>query len=285
MCLCQTKQNNVVINEIMASASKPRADYIEIFNRGDSPIWLDGIRIAYTGTTGRTKLFGLGSGGRALGAGEYHVVTKDAAAVMEIYSVGTPSWLGEEPSMPNLAATGAVAIVDADSSTLDEVHYSDSWHNPLLLSHKDVALERIDPYGESDDASNWTSAQTESGNATPTSKNSSARTGGADNDGPKLKLRSKYFCPRGGTSAPDVMEVEMRECGGGVTMTIYDAEGRPVARPYNNVAAGNGLMTLTWDGRDADGVIVGGRTYIVVVETWDTGGRSWTRKETVTVVE
>ena len=81
------------------------------------------------------------------------------------------------------------------------------------------------------------------------------------------------------------MEVEMRECGGGVTMTIYDAEGRPVARPYNNVAAGNGLMTLTWDGRDADGVIVGGRTYIVVVETWDTGGRSWTRKETVTVVE
>ena len=283
-CLCQTTHPKVVINEIMASASDPKADYIEIYNRSDSPIWLDEITIEYTGS-GKPKRFGTGGGATTLAAGAYHVMTKDADALEDLFETANPQCVVSVDEMPSLATNGTIAILGADSAVIDIVHYREAWHNPLMGSHKDVSLERIDTERETDDAGNWTSAITEHGNATPSARNSASANRGNADDGPRLKINTKYISPRGKNGAAVRMEIEMRGNGsaGGVTMTIYDGEGRPVARPYNNAPAGNGLMRLTWDGRDSDGHIVAARTYIVLIETWNTSGRSWTRKETVTV--
>ena len=46
---------------------------------------------------------------------------------------------------------GYVIALNLQGDIIDEVNYSDDWHFKLIDDPQGVALERIDPYGVSDD--------------------------------------------------------------------------------------------------------------------------------------
>ncbi len=285
----QKASPDIIINEIMSTATNQRADYVEIYNRGDIAIDLGTLSLGYIASSGKTRTTKMSDGSRIIMPHGYFVITRDAYAVSEAFSPADETAIGESDHFPTLAAEGTVVILDADSAVVDSVAYKEAWHHPLLTSHKDVALERIDTDGPSNDASNWTSALASAGHATPASRNSAAHTGdGAASDRARISIASRTLCPRGdGSLAPTTMKVTIKSGHdiAAASMTIFDAEGRLVARPADNVPVATGAATMTWDGRDSGGRIVAPRTYIVLVETWEAGGKSERRKETITVIE
>lgn len=285
----QEAASDIIINEIMSTATNQRADYVEIYNRGDIAIDLSTLRIGYIASSGKTRTTRMSDESRIIMPGDYYVITRDANAVSEAFSPADETAIGESDHFPTLAAEGTVVLLDADSIGMDSVAYKEAWHHPLLTSHKDVALERIDADSPSNDASNWTSALASAGHATPSSRNSVARTENRRaSDGAQISIASRTICPRGdGSKAPTTMKVTIKSGHdiAAASMTIFDAEGRLVARPADNMPVATGAETMTWDGRDSSGRIVGPRTYIVLVETWEAGGESERRKETITVIE
>lgn len=284
----QTAASEIVINEIMSTATDQKADYVEIYNRSDIAIDLGELRIGYIASSGKTRTAKLCEESRIIMSGGFFVITRDADAVIDAFSPADETAVVENGHFPTLAAEGTVVILDADSVVMDSVAYKDAWHHPLLTSHKDVALERIDADAPSNDASNWTSALESAGHATPTRRNSVAHTRNMARDNMSVSIAGRIICPRGdGSVAPATMKVTIRSGSdiAAASMTIFDAEGRIVARPADNMPVASGAATMTWDGRDSSGRIVPPRTYVVLVETWEAGGKSERRKETVTVVE
>lgn len=288
-CALEVEGQGLVINEIMATASEGRADYVEVYNGGDAPVDAGELIVAYWTKSGRKRTARLCEGSYLLAAGGYVVATKDVEAVGRLFTVVDEGAVVECGKFPVLAKEGVVAIMDADSVVIDSVAYREGWHHPLQKEHRDVSLERIDVRGGSNDASNWTSALESAGYATPGGRNSVAREGEVSGVGRlRVSLGSEVICPRGdGVGLPSVLEVEVWSGGdvSGVSMSVYDGEGRLVARPVRNRAVGSGREVLVWDGRGEDGVVVGARSYVVVVEVWESGGGSGVRSGVVTVVE
>lgn len=276
----------VVINEIMATSEGGKADYVEIYNATDRDIDMAGMALAYTPKDGKRKVIVICEEPTIIGHHSFFVITNHPEEVEERHFVMNPAAMRKPPKMPTLAADGTLTLLDRNGARMDSVTYRDAWHNATLARHTDVALERIDAQGASNDPKNWTSALPTAGFGTPTAPNSVDETGMGRRDETRLRLRSKMIIPNGGgLVAPERMEVEMRAAKGttAVSMAIYDAKGRRMAMPYDNAPTSSAEQTLIWDGRDGNGAPIAPGTYVVAVETWGADGRSELRKESVTV--
>ena len=84
------------------------------------------------------------------------------------------------PSFPD--DEGDVVLLNFQGAVVDEVKYKDDWQFALIDNAEGVSLERIDPDGISQNASNWHSAASTAGYGTPTYKNS------------QYKLLESYQC-------------------------------------------------------------------------------------------
>ena len=71
----------------------------------------------------------------------------------------------------SLASTNdAIFLADSSGITIDSVYYDESWQNPNLYDTRGIAIEKIDPDGPNNDASNWSSSTHVSG-GTPLAQN------------------------------------------------------------------------------------------------------------------
>jgi hypothetical protein len=72
------------------------------------------------------------------------------------------------PSFPD--DKGDVILLNLQGAVVDEVKYLDDWQFALIANPDGVSLERIDPDGTSQEATNWHSAASTAGYGTPTYK-------------------------------------------------------------------------------------------------------------------
>lgn len=102
----------------------------------------------------------------------------------------------------------------------------------------------------------------------------------------KIDSNSRVIIPEGGgTYAPETLRLKL-DCGTDkvyAALRIYDAYGRRIAIPENNIPLSSADDSLIWDGRGENGAVVRPGTYIAVVSAWDTTGRERSAKVTVTV--
>ncbi len=282
----QARGGRMVINEIMATAERADCDYVEVYNDGFRHRDLSAMRLGYRTTTGRLYTWAMSPEPYLLPPGGYAVLTRDGEGVCRQFAPLDASHVVEPPRMRTLASEATLIIYDELDAAEDSVSYSQSWHSPLLTDYANVALERISASGDSNSPANWTSAEASAGFATPGGPNSVSPDDRRPGGGLRLTKNSGLVAPNGGgLHAPERLEVRI-ESGSdvsGVSMSVYDADGRLAARPYNNVPMSAAEQTLTWDGRADDGSRLPPRTYIVVVEAWHANGRSESRKETITV--
>lgn len=273
---------DLVINEILFNPYSGGTDFIELFNRSDKIINVQGLRLANEAITSGTLAAQI-SNNYLLFPGEYVVFTADPDELAPFYTIPNPAALLENaiPSMGD--KEGNLSLYSPDFVLLDAVDYSESWHSALLSDRNGVSLERLRADGVTQSPGNWSSAAEVVGYATPTGKNSQARDEVAAPDDDNLfTLPNRTFSPDQ-DGFEDLLEIQYTtdQAGYVANIVIFDGQGRQVRRLRKaELLAGQG--SLIWDGTRDDGSRARIGIYIILVEYFTPEGV--TRQEKLTCV-
>ncbi len=185
--------------------------------------------------------------------------------------------LSSLPSYPD--DEGDVILLNDQGDIVDEVKYEDGWHLKLIDNPEGVSLERIDPSGASQDATNWHSAASTAGYGTPGYRNSQYKQTQIING--TIEITPKIFSPdNDGHDDIAIVLYKVTEPGFVANLTIFDAQGRPI-----RYLVKNGILGLTgqwnWDGLDEKGNKLPIGTYIIYSEIFNLQGKKQHFKNTV----
>ena len=155
---------DVVISEIMAKPSPvvnlPDAEYVELRNRTNFPINLNGWKLQL-GTTSRTI------NNTTIEANGYALVT--AASNANLFSAyGTVATLS---AMQITDAGQSIRLSDNYGNLVHFISFSNSWHENSLKKNGGWSLEMIDINNPCEEETNWASSQNSNG-GTPCKENS-----------------------------------------------------------------------------------------------------------------
>jgi flagellar hook assembly protein FlgD len=145
----------------------------------------------------------------------------------------------------------------------------EDWHFQLLDDFDGKSLERIDPFGQSNDLKNWHTAAEAVSFATPGSQNSQYSVG---QESGKITLTSDTFSPDN-DGIEDIMQFnyEMEEAGMIGTIRIFDDRGRLIKDLVKSeLLATKG--SFNWDGITEKNQKASIGTYIVFFETFNSEG-------------
>jgi len=277
---------DVVINEVLFNPAGSGVDFVELYNRSEKIISLGDFLLGEKDV----DEFGLADSTYKsvmeddflLFPGQYRVLTTNPQKVLDQYYSPNPNGFTRMASFPGYSnGSGTVLLADKSEKIIDAFDYSEDMQYPLLNTVEGVSLERINYDRPAKDVTNWHSAASEVGYATPAYKNSqfneTTGTGGEvwldpevfspDNDGYQDVLNINYKFETNGTSA---------------SISIYDSQGRMVRQLLNNKLLGM-EGTFSWDGRTDDNQRVSVGIYIVFFEAFDLNGNVKKFKKTAVV--
>ena len=278
---------DIIVNEVLFDPQSGGKDFVEILNVSDSIFSLKNLFLANFEDGFQTVQVGLD---RLLLPGEY-LVFSDEPVVIEDRFQNVISTQLVDLSLPSLPDdSGNVTLYWSDGNaaiTIDSFNYKAEYHNALYSSSEraGVSLERIDPLGETNVATNWTSAAFSAfGSGTPTLPNSQRmQTTGTgvdlielpvarlspDADGFEDFLTILYNVPAPGYSAK---------------MIIYDSNGIPVRQLLRSALLGV-TGSLRWEGDLDDGTLARPGIYILYLELFSPDGTVERVKKTFSVVK
>ena len=147
---------------------------------------------------------------------------------------------------------------------IDEIDYHRDMHHPLLASQEGVSLERISFETGSGNPSNWHSAASIEGYATPGRRNSQFRLVDAIDEG--IQVEPEIFTPDM-DGIDDVLMIRYRFQSPGLiaSILIFDPRGRLVREIAGGVLLGTDGF-YTWDGCDRQGRRARTGLYLVLSE-------------------
>ena len=195
--------------------------------------------------------------------GEYVVLARDAAG----FRVAFPEApFVEAGSVIGLSNSGEAVVLRAAGAVLDSVFYDPDWHRVELDDATGIALERRDPAGPSNAASNWSSSLAEAG-GTPSAENSVGVAGPPVERGGGVTVTSP-FAPPGETAR---ITYTLSTEAALVRARIFDGGGRLVRELEDGRLSGS-TATLEWDGTGDDRQRLRAGIYVVLVEAVDVAG-------------
>ncbi len=264
---------DMVINEILFNPRSNANDYIELYNKSNKIFDASQLYVANRNTSNAiANTRQLSAGPWLVFPDEYIVVTTDLASLQREYLVKNPQWVFTVSSLPSMPDDiGIAVLLNHQGNVADEVSYDRRWHFKLIDNEDGVSLERIDPDGPSQDATNWTSAASTAGYGTPTYKNSQYKLLQSINA--TIEITPKVFSPdNDGRDDIASIQYKMTEPGYIANITIFDASGRPVR---NLVRNGNlGLEGYwNWDGLGDKGQKLPVGSYVVYTEIFNLQGK------------
>ncbi|MGW8314892.1 MAG: lamin tail domain-containing protein [Bacteroidales bacterium] len=289
----------VVINEVMFHPTEGLPEYVELYNPGSKYQDLHALCLDAEKTGAAPKRpVPLSSHSWLLQPGGYVVLAAYAGQLREAYGPeASGKWVGVEP-WPSLSDLGgSLYLTDRAGQTIDMMNFGEELHLDLLDQTAGVSLERIDPsltgYDASvsgsgsslpgSDPSNWHSAASIAGYATPGKQNSQWREEGEGLD--LLTVNPKVFSPDN-DGFEDILEVIFRPGTGGWVLTLWisDMKGREVCMLANNHVAGSASV-YRWNGEQGDGWMVPEGIYIVHAGAYHEGTRkTWKKRVAVGLV-
>jgi hypothetical protein len=164
-----------------------------------------------------------------------------------------------------------VVMHNNDSTSIDSVHYFKNWQQSLLKkTFAGISLERKDPYGPSNDPSNW-HASFDTLGATPLGPNSGDTSSTSTPIPTGTTFQASFspnpFSPDGdGFEDVSVLTVQTgNSTEWAMQVRLFDASGR-IVRTLTNGTAVLGSITLTFDGKRDNGQTLPPGLYTVLVE-------------------
>ncbi|MBN1144746.1 MAG: lamin tail domain-containing protein [Bacteroidales bacterium] len=275
---------DVIFNEIMFSPAEGLSEFIEFFNRSDQVIDMASFQLSLSDEVSGTikQTFTFRNHPFILFPRRYVVIAKDTRNLMHENKGRYVSALLEIPELFRLPNEGALLVLsDTNSQIIDELGYNNRMHDNLLGDTHGVSLERIDPYKPAGDATNWQSASTASGYATPGYINSQHMNREVD---PGISLSSDICSPdNDGTDDVIILHLNMNEPGWKASISVYDVRGIKVRDLAANCLLGADEY-LEWDGKKANNEPADMGVYIIRGQLFHHGGKIKNFKKVISIV-
>jgi len=276
---------DIVINEVLFNPYPDGVDFVEIYNHSQKNIDVKDLYLATRNrNTGQLQtIYQVSKKSGFLLPENFAVLTTNTEIVQQQYFVQNPDAMIEMERLPSYSNTdGTVTLLDEWENVLDEFSYNEKMHFRFLTNVKGVSLERKDYAAPTNDATNWHSASSDVGYATPTYKNSQAEFY-AENYG--FSVSPQTFSPDN-SGIDDELQItyNMPEAGYIANIKIYNSQGRWVCDIQNNALLGT-HGSFTWTGHDSKQNKVNVGVYIVYIEYFNLQGNVVREKKTCVVAE
>lgn len=276
----EANAHDVLINEILFNPRPTGKDFVEVYNNANKFINLKNLRMANyeNGVLSNSTL--ITTEDFLVSPGAYIVFTEDRNVLKGEYLSAVEENIFEVHDLPSFNDdAGTVAIADDQNNIIDFFSYQDDYHSVFLKEDEGVSLERISFTAPTLDVSNWKSASSTVGYATPGYVNSNVR--GAQPSG-KITITPEVFEPV--TGQPSFTQIHYNFDQGGfvANVKILDFQGREVKRLANNASLGTQGF-FRWDGDTTEGTKARTGYYIVWVEVYSATGQLNTFRERVVV--
>ena len=271
----------IVINEVMFNPKENGSDYVEIYNNSANEIAVSRLYLASRdGELQITQMYQLSKSKSVLMPESYFALSKDTAGVLAyFYTECSGCFLQMEkfPSFNN--DEDFVVLLDENMQVIDELHYTDKMHHPLLADEEGIALERVSFTEPTNDFSNWHSAASVAGYGTPGYKNSQGEP--FNSSKPEITFSPESFSPDfDGYNDEYQISYKTTKPGCLANISVFDAAGRFVMKLANNEILGS-EGKFTWNGEDQTGQRQNLGVYVVLVEIFSVTGETWHFKDGV----
>jgi len=187
----QAEVGDLLLNEILFNPFTGGSDFVEIINVSSKNVSLENVSITNIDKEQSSGITGV----RSISAGEILAFSPDIEFLQNNYQTNSPENLISN-SLPQFNQdVGNVSLILNDTGEiLDAFDYDEDFHFQLIDNVKGVSLERISLSSPTNEESNWASAASGIGFATPGVQNSSAFTP-SDNLMEQFELANKVFSP------------------------------------------------------------------------------------------
>jgi Lamin Tail Domain/Bacterial Ig-like domain len=271
---------DLVVNEILFNPRPSGVDFVEVYNRSTKYVNLKNYKLANyeNGSIRNAKMI---STDYILAPASYLIFTSDPFALKTQYTQGIEKKF-LKVDMPSLNDDeGSIAISNTQNEILDYFLYSDNFHSSFLKDKEGVSLERISFTQNSNEQSNWKSASSNAGFATPGYLNSSSRPDNFVNEN-TISIEPEVFSIQ--LPGQDFSKITYKFDQGGwvANIKIIDQQGRLIKTVANNETLGSEGF-FRWDGDQEDGTKARIGYYQVWVEVFDALGNVKTFRKRVVV--
>ena len=261
---------DIILNEILFNPRPTGVDFVELFNASEKTIDLKNWSLRNVNSGAGQTQNKISETNLLLPPGAFRVLTRDANILKGEYPLGAEENFHETELPPFNDDMGSAVLIDDGGAVIDSIHYADDMHAPFVSVDDGISLERISPGSAGHEMSNWRSASSAAGFATPGYINSNARTETLLDDGsvqvaPEIIQRNVFPF--------DFTQIKYRFDRGGfmANVRIFDQHGRPL----RTIAANELLGTegfFRWDGDLDNGAAAGTGYYMVWFEIFDAAG-------------
>jgi hypothetical protein len=259
----------VVINEVLFDPRSGGFDFVELLNRTDKYLNLQGAELGRE-VAGVAEYKSISAEPLVLAPGQLLVLTENPEAVQAQYPTHDAAAFQRLASLPTYPDDNGVVLVrNAQQVLLDRFEYDKNMHLALLSTSEGVSLERIRPDGPTV-AANFHSAAGSVGYATPGRRNSQVQPDPSGNK--QFTVEPEVFSPDDdGQNDFTTLNYQLTEPGYAGSITIYDAQGRLARRLVRNeTLATNGFFR--WDGLTDSGRKAPIGYYVLHIELYKPGG-------------
>jgi Lamin Tail Domain/CHU_C Type IX secretion signal domain len=273
---------DIVINEILFNPKTSGYDFIEFYNRSDKAINLSGLIIDNKlGSSVPQEI----TSNYLLLPKNYVVISENIDNIKANYDVKNAKALLQN-ALPSFADDeGNITLYRPDApgkKIIDALNYNKSWHYGLLQNQSGVSLERLNPELPTQDSTNWHSAASVVGFATPTYQNSQFFVSQkADNE--LFTIENSRLSPDN-DGFEDFTIIRYKATNDlNATLRVFDLNGRLV----KTIAQNETLATegqLRWDGDSDDGSRATLGIYVLLIDYFTPDGKVGKEKKTLTVV-
>src|SRR5690606_14828021 len=149
------------------------------------------------------------------------VFTNDIPLLSREYPMGRPETYVQLPAFPGYPISGGtVILLNPEENLMEWFDYDENLHHELINDTKGISLERFSLDHDVNDPSNWHSASSSAGYATPGYKNSQTNEAGALETG--ITIFPKVFVPDApGEQNFTTVNYKMNSPGFVATLHIY----------------------------------------------------------------
>ena len=272
----QAKYMDIIFNELMPYVSDNNSKFIELYNNSNFYIDLSRLMLSNRDVDNNlhnSKIFC--STSSILPPQQYAVISPDTSAIHCPLGIN-PQSIYITATLPSMPATeGTLVLTDRSGNTIDEVHYSDSWHHPLLNDLHDISLERINPMLPTQDPANWHSSASHNTAGwlnSQTINNSNTQ-------------QDKYFWLDDPTFSPNndghrdhlIVHHNLPTAGYTLTIDAYTRHGAHICRIADNQLLSTQGCTL-WNGTNSNYETIPAGLYILVIQAINPNQNKITQK-------
>lgn len=269
----QLQEGDLLISEVLFNPYPGGADFVEIYNPLQKPVNLKNIVLASRNQQNEiVQISTICSKNYWLPSGGYLACSKDTSGVLMFYHTTCSSCIAQTTLFPSFPDdNGTVVLLDQQLQVIDEFHYSEKMHHPMIDDPEGVSLERISFTSETDQASNWHSAASTTGYATPGYANSQQRNELAIME--NIEISPDAFSPNNdGYNDRLFIHYQFEKPGYQANVKVYDSLGRLVNHLVKNeIIEQKG--SWFWDGETQQQSRSRLGVYLVLIELFDTHGQ------------